>query len=68
MISITINGKIHEYDAKPNVEKVLTDLSIRRDNGIAVALNHSVLSRQTFASTYLEDGDKIEVIHATAGG
>jgi thiamine biosynthesis protein ThiS len=37
-------------------------------NGIAVAINFSVISRSTWAETVVNEGDAIEVIGALQGG
>ncbi|MBX2810405.1 MAG: sulfur carrier protein ThiS [Myxococcales bacterium] len=36
--------------------------------GIAVALNGSVLRRQLWTTTVVNDGDKLEIVRALAGG
>ena len=36
--------------------------------GIAVALNDRVVPRSAWATTHLAPGDRVEVLHAIAGG
>jgi len=36
--------------------------------GIAVALNGQVVPRARWAETWLQPDDKVEIIHAVAGG
>ncbi len=67
-MTVTINGRQHDFDGRPTVAEVLESLRIRREQGIAVALNYAVVPQHTFESTQLENGDELEIIRATAGG
>jgi len=67
-MTVTINGRPHDFDGRPSVAEVLESLRIRREQGVAVALNFAVLPRHTFESTRLESGDELEIIRPTAGG
>ena len=35
---------------------------------VAIELNHRVVRRSEWASTTLEDGDRIEIVHFVGGG
>lgn len=37
-------------------------------DGIAVAVNNRIISKEDWANTFLADGDKVTVIRATCGG
>ncbi|MFQ5651753.1 MAG: sulfur carrier protein ThiS [bacterium] len=65
---VKVNGTSYEFDKKLNLEQILKELDLPDEQGIAVAVNFTVVSRPNFASTYLNDGDSLEIIHATAGG
>ncbi len=43
-------------------------LQIAQDKGVAVARNYSVVSKTMLNQTYLDDGDNLDIITATAGG
>ena len=67
-MQIVINGQPHEFEENLSIEKILLELQIHQDSGVAVALNRTVLSKSRFAATTITDGDQIEIIHATGGG
>lgn len=67
-MQIDINGKPSHFENPMTLEEVLERLSIRKDIGFAVALNATVVSKSLFPETQLKDGDKLEIIQATAGG
>jgi sulfur carrier protein len=68
MMHVKINGKEHKLDNSLTIEDLLKELNIRQDQGIAVALNDTVISRTHFSATKIKDGDSLEIIHAVAGG
>lgn len=66
-MKIVINGEDEEF----NNELTILELLIHRDlnrEGVAVALNRSVIPRTEHATTMIREGDKVEVIHAVGGG
>jgi len=67
-MKIKINGQSHTFATEVTVAQILTELKIPREHGIAVALNGSVIPRSQFQKTQIQDGDKLEIVHATAGG
>lgn len=67
-MKVTINQKLHEFTDQMNIEQILSELKIQQDFGAAVALNNTVISKSKFASTFVSEGDKLEIIHAVAGG
>jgi thiamine biosynthesis protein ThiS len=68
MMTVKINGKIHNFERPLTVEEILKELQIRQDQGVAVALNDTVISKSHFSTTQVQDGDSLEIIHAVAGG
>ncbi|MFQ5864248.1 MAG: sulfur carrier protein ThiS [bacterium] len=65
---ININGKEHQFDKSLTLEEILKELNIQQDQGIAIALNNTVIARSQFSMTKVKEGDAIEIIHAVAGG
>lgn len=68
MLSIKVNGEPRSFVAEASIEDVLAALQIRRERGIAVALNYSVVSQNQLKNTLLKNGDELEIIYATSGG
>ena len=54
-------------EAPLNLQELLSQLS-QSEQGIALAVNSQVVSRSLWASHQLQDGDRITLIKATAGG
>jgi len=64
---LTVNGTERDVAAGVNVEALLATLAVRRD-GVAVALNDDVVPRAEHTTRTLNDGDRLEIIAAVAGG
>lgn len=67
MMTVTVNGTVREFDREMSVAELLRVFEIKPE-GIAVALNATVVHRQDHARTMVRDGDVIEIIRAVAGG
>ena len=63
----TINGEVRELPDGMTVERLLAHIEAP-ERGIAVAKNDQVVRRTTFAHEIVQDGDRIEIIRAVAGG
>ena len=64
---LTVNGTERDVAAGVTVDSLLATLALRRD-GVAVALNDDVVPRAEHTSRTLNDGDRLEIIAAVAGG
>ncbi len=67
-MKVTINGAQHQLSPETSLQDILRQLQIPEEQGVAVALNNTVVRKSDFANTYLKEGDRVEIIHATAGG
>ncbi len=67
MIIVVLNGKPRQIEALQSVVALLDSLNI---NGlqVAVAINGTVLSRDTWKQTVVADGDAVEIVRAVGGG
>ena len=63
----TVNGAERELAAGTTIALLLDELAVPRD-GVAVAVNEQVVPRSQHAVLALADGDRVEVVHAVAGG
>lgn len=63
----TINGEERELEAATTVARLLDLIGAPR-SGIAVARNDRVVERSKHETEELQDGDRIEIIRAVAGG
>lgn len=62
-----INGREQDLPDGLTVGQLLAHLETP-ERGIAVAKNDRVVRRSTFAQERVQDGDRIEIIKAVAGG
>jgi sulfur carrier protein len=64
---LIVNGEERQVADGATVAALLDELAIRRD-GTAVALNDDVVPRGEHTVRTLNDGDRLEIIVAVAGG
>jgi sulfur carrier protein len=62
-----INGKSVELVEGATLSDVVAQLKLD-PRGIAIAVNEAVVSRSRYTEHALAEDDRIEVIHAVAGG
>jgi thiamine biosynthesis protein ThiS len=67
MITIFVNGEGRKVAASTNLLELLTQLDLG-NRRIAVELNQEIISRSSFASTFLYNDDRVEIVHAIGGG
>jgi thiamine biosynthesis protein ThiS len=67
MALISVNDKPIDVDHYTNVKALLKKLNTAI-SGIAVAVNSKLISPTQWQDTILQDGDKVLIITATAGG
>ncbi|MDQ3932420.1 MAG: sulfur carrier protein ThiS [Actinomycetota bacterium] len=68
-LRVTINGEVREVGGKETIADVVRGLG--RDplrSGVAVAINGTVVPRQTWPQRRLAAGDRVEVLGAAQGG
>lgn len=64
---ITLNGEPYELDGPLSVADLLLKLSID-SRRVAVEYNYTILKRQLFAETMVNEGDRIEIVNFVGGG
>ncbi|MEZ4653383.1 MAG: sulfur carrier protein ThiS [Candidatus Eisenbacteria bacterium] len=68
-MNIRINGENREIPHVETLAELLATLGIDTGStGLAVARNADVIARSRLAETPVEDGDRIEIVHAVQGG
>ncbi|MBV9262688.1 MAG: sulfur carrier protein ThiS [Candidatus Eremiobacteraeota bacterium] len=63
----SINGRVHELPDSLTVRELLERVGSRLA-GVAVARNDRVVRRGDYDAARIEEGDRIEIIQAVAGG
>ncbi len=67
MIRITVNNETHEVASNTSLNQLVEHLQIE-SNGIAVAINDSIISQSLWSDTFLVPQDQVLIITATPGG
>lgn len=63
---ITVNGETATLPDPPTLEALVCALAPRRP--FAVAINEDFVTRASFLTRDLKDGDRVEIVHPSAGG
>jgi sulfur carrier protein len=66
-VKITVNGKPMDVEPGLTIEGLLTLLNVKREF-TAVALNRDVLTKSSYDTVKLSEGDKIEIVRPMGGG
>ncbi len=64
---IVVNGQATEVPEGLSVDELLDHLKVKRQY-TAVAVNREVAPRSTYASTLLQEGDRVEIVRPMGGG
>lgn len=68
-MELKINNQHKQFEAKTLSVQALLDLEFpNKQNGIAFAINNSVIPKTDWANTSLSETDEILIITATQGG
>ena len=66
-MQLTINGQEQKIVSGLNVSELLKELDISSPH-FAVAVNFQIVPKSQYDSLALNDGDKVEIVHAVGGG
>ncbi|WP_304639841.1 sulfur carrier protein ThiS [Pseudomonas sp.] len=66
-MQIQLNGEDHFLEGSPSVAELVEQLGLAGKR-LAVELNLDIVPRSQFAQTRLQDGDRVEIVHAIGGG
>ena len=66
-MTITLNGERRDIDAPLTVAQLLEQLGID-SRRVAIEHNLVVLRRALYDSTYLAEGDEVEIVNFVGGG
>ena len=66
-MKIKLNGEPYELNQQLSVTDLLAQLDLE-PRGVAVERNLIVLKRKSYDSTFIKEGDEIEVINFVGGG
>ena len=66
-IKITVNGKQMQVIPKYSLNSLIAKLKMPL-NKIAIELNKKIIDKKKISKIYLQDEDKIEIVHFIGGG
>ncbi len=66
-MNIILNGEPHELPDGATAEQLVESLGLT-GRRIAMELNREIVPRSSYAATSLNEGDKVEIVHAIGGG
>ena len=66
-MQIQLNGENHELAETCTLEELVRELSLTPQR-VAIELNQSVVRRDQWAQTILNEGDRVEIVHFVGGG
>jgi thiamine biosynthesis protein ThiS len=64
---VAVNGQQWEFSGEMNIHQLLLELGMLIDR-VAVEVNYQILDKKEYQTTFLKNGDKIEVISFVGGG
>jgi len=67
-LRLLINGQVHDVSISlSNLKELLSYLNLTSEGRI-IELNDSIYLEESFSSSFLKEGDKIEIIQFMGGG
>lgn len=66
-LNLRINGEDHEVVENTSLQQLVTQLNLTPER-IAIELNQKVVRRADWATTLLNEDDRIEIVHFVGGG
>lgn len=66
MLNLTINGQSQSCNAE-TIDALLRHLQLV-ESQVAVELNHTIIPREAFSRTALQEGDQLEIVRFVGGG
>ncbi len=67
-MNLIINNESHTVKSSSTLLELLAEIHLGEKRGIAVAINHSIIPRNDWKTSVLQDNDSVTIIHATQGG
>ncbi len=66
-MTVTINGEQKKIPDNLNITGLLEHLSIQHQR-VAVELNLEIVKKNSYGSTFVKEGDSLEIVSFMAGG
>ncbi|QEA38480.1 sulfur carrier protein ThiS [Pistricoccus aurantiacus] len=66
-MQIQLNGDVHRLEGEPTLSQLVASLGLA-ERRIAIEVNEEIVPRSRHDETRLENGDRVEIVHAIGGG
>ncbi len=66
-MKIVVNGESREIADSNSLENLLSELALPEQR-IAIELNRTVVRKKDWGTTFINEGDRIEIVHFVGGG
>ena len=66
-MKLQINGEVREFSSPLSLASLLEQMALKADR-VAVELNRNIVPREQWATTGLQEGDELEIVHFVGGG
>lgn len=68
-MQVHINGKPHTFSSlnSMTINDLLVEMALN-DNGVALAINNTVISQTDWSIVQVQDNDRIDIFSVVAGG
>ncbi len=67
LVKVQLNGETREISDDSTIESLVAFLALEPTR-VAIELNRGVVRRNQWATTVLNEGDQIEIVHFVGGG
>lgn len=66
-MNLVINGEERSFEEVSSLAALIEELGMKQDR-VAVELNRDIVQRDKWATTALNSGDRLEIVHFVGGG
>jgi len=66
-MKIAVNGELRDFPERTTVADVLRSMRLEGRH-VAVEHNFEIVERSKYPALLLQDGDRLEIVHAIGGG
>lgn len=67
-ISLLVNGESQILPLKTKLQDLVNRQAGVRDTPVICAVNNSIIAKDLYSKTLLQDGDRVEILSPVAGG
>ena len=64
---LVVNGEEKEFAGISTLASLVEQIGLKADR-LAVELNRDIVPRGSWTNTFLQDGDRLEIVHFVGGG